>query len=147
MAVLEQAVDVYTMEFERFMTFIRYNVAGALEAGKNDDYKEISVPAGKTYEVLLPVDSVNSYIAWDFSLVQGTINMDIGFSLEFVSPTGDKTLMLPYRRYESDQGNFCTLMAGSYKLIWDNTYSTFFRKVLRYKVDCIPPVTEPVQSD
>ncbi|XP_006599750.1 uncharacterized protein LOC114390637 isoform X2 [Glycine soja] len=156
--VLEQAVDVYTMELERFLTFISEvfanapffisaEVAGALEARKNDDYKEINVPAGKTYEVLLSVDAVNSYIAWDFSLVQGKINMDIGFSLEFVSPTGEKTLMLPYGRYESDQGNFCTLMAGSYKLIWDNTYSTFFKKVLRYKIDCIPPVTESVQSD
>uniref|UniRef100_I1MQR2 GOLD domain-containing protein n=1 Tax=Glycine max TaxID=3847 RepID=I1MQR2_SOYBN len=115
--VLEQAVDVYTMELERFLTFISEvfanapffisaEVAGALEARKNDDYKEINVPAGKTYE-----------------------------------------LMLPYGRYESDQGNFCTLMAGSYKLIWDNTYSTFFKKVLRYKIDCIPPVTESVQSD
>ncbi|XP_028808511.1 uncharacterized protein LOC114763081 [Neltuma alba] len=155
--VLEQAVDVYTAEFERFIRFlsevfsnapffISAEVAGALE-GKNDDYKEISVPAGKSYEVLLTVDSVNSYIAWDFSLVQGKINMDIGFSLEFISPSGEKTLMLPYRRYDSDQGNFCTLEAGSYKLIWDNTYSTFFKKVLRYKVDCIPPVAETVQSD
>ncbi|KAG4939923.1 hypothetical protein JHK86_046064 [Glycine max] len=94
--VLEQAVDVYTMELERFLTFISEvfanapffisaEVAGALEARKNDDYKEINVPAGKTYE-------------------------DIGFSLEFVSPTGEKT-------------------------------------VLRYKIDCIPPVTESVQSD
>ncbi|KAK7386093.1 hypothetical protein VNO78_26036 [Psophocarpus tetragonolobus] len=157
-AILEQAVDVYTMELKRFLTFISEvfanapffisaEVAGALEARKNDDYKEINVPAGKTYEVLLSVDAVNSYIAWEFSLVQGKINMDIGFSLEFVSPTGEKTLMLPYRRYESDQGNFCTLMTGSYKLIWDNTYSTFFKKVIRYKIDCIPPVTESVQSD
>ncbi|XP_029128244.1 uncharacterized protein LOC109804119 isoform X2 [Cajanus cajan] len=144
--ILEQAVDIYTMELKRFLTFISEvfanapffisaEVAGALEASKNDDYKEIGVPAGKTYEVLLTVDSVNSYIAWDFSLVQGKINMDIGFSLEFVSSTGEKT------------GNFCTLMAGSYKLIWDNTYSTFFKKVLRYKIDCIPPVTESVQSN
>lgn len=69
-------------------------------------------------QVLLSVDSVNSYIAWDFSLVQGKINMvlqccytffsechdiylgcselpfvycqDIGFSLEFESPNGEK---------------------------------------------------------
>ncbi|WJX91496.1 hypothetical protein P8452_73265 [Trifolium repens] len=157
LAVLEQAVDVYTMEFERFISFISgvfanspffipADVAGAMEVRKHDDYKEISVPAGKTFEVILSVDSVNSYIAWDFSLVQGKINMDIGFSLEFASPTGEKILMLPYRRYEFDQGNFCTLMAGSYKLIWDNTHSTFFRKVLRYKVDCIPPVAEPAQD-
>ncbi|XP_044498347.1 uncharacterized protein LOC123220296 isoform X1 [Mangifera indica] len=156
-AVLEQAVDIYTSEFERFTKFIgevfanspffiSAEVAGALEAGKNDDYKEITVQAGKNYEVSLTVDSVNSYIAWDFSLVQGKINMDIGFSLEYTNPSGEKTLILPYRRYESDQGNFCTIMVGNYKLIWDNSYSTFFKKVLRYKVDCIPPVVEPAQS-
>uniref|UniRef100_A0A8R7JXE1 GOLD domain-containing protein n=1 Tax=Triticum urartu TaxID=4572 RepID=A0A8R7JXE1_TRIUA len=39
-------------------------------------------------------------------------------------------LILPYRRYEADQGNFCTVFAGSYKLVWDNSYSTFFKKVL-----------------
>ncbi|GAU51705.1 hypothetical protein TSUD_391440 [Trifolium subterraneum] len=144
-ATLED-LDAYSGVFANSPFFIPADVAGAMEVRKNDDYKEISVPAGKTFEVILSVDSVNSYIAWDFSLVQGKINMDIGFSLEFASPTGEKILMLPYRRYESDQGNFCTLMAGSYKLIWDNTHSTFFRKVLRYKVDCIPPVAEPAQD-
>ncbi|KAF3448944.1 hypothetical protein FNV43_RR09662 [Rhamnella rubrinervis] len=63
-AVLEQAVDVYTTEFERFVRFISEvfanspffisaEVAGGIEARKNDDYKEISVAAGKTYEVCL----------------------------------------------------------------------------------------------
>ncbi|KAJ0027430.1 hypothetical protein Pint_35166 [Pistacia integerrima] len=186
-AVLEQAVDVYTSEFERFIKFIgevfanspffiSAEVAGGLETGKNDEYKETTVPAGKNYEVSFMVDSVNSYIAWDFSLVQGKINMDIGFSLEYTNPSGEKTLrffhpdccfetfcsflfiflipvlsllmliasflfhwvwivipqlILPYRRYESDQGNFCTVMVGNYKLIWDNSYSTFFKKVSR----------------
>ncbi|GAV77498.1 hypothetical protein CFOL_v3_20969 [Cephalotus follicularis] len=152
-AVLKQAVDVYTSEFERFIKFISEvfanspffisaEVAGAVESRKNDDYKEISVPAGKIYEVMLTVESINSYIAWDFSLIQGKLSMDIGFSVEYISPSGDKTLILPYRRYESDQGNFCTVMAGNYKLIWDNSYSAFFKKAMRYKVDCIPPVVE-----
>ncbi|XP_041024035.1 uncharacterized protein LOC121264800 isoform X2 [Juglans microcarpa x Juglans regia] len=156
-AFLEQAIDVYTTEFERFIKFmggvfanspflISAEVAGALDARKSDEYKEISVPAGKTYEVSLTVDSINSYIAWDFSLVQGKMNMDIGFTVEFTNSSGEKTLILPSRRYESDQGNFCACMVGNYKLIWDNSYSTFFKKVLRYKVDCIPPVAEPVQS-
>uniref|UniRef100_A0A2N9F665 GOLD domain-containing protein n=1 Tax=Fagus sylvatica TaxID=28930 RepID=A0A2N9F665_FAGSY len=96
--------------------------------------------------VSFTVESVNSYIAWDFSLVQGKMNMDVGFSVEFTNSSGEKTLILPHRRYESDQGNFCTCMVGNYKLIWDNSYSTFFKKVLRYKVDCIPPVVEPLQS-
>ncbi|KAG5582099.1 hypothetical protein H5410_052726 [Solanum commersonii] len=140
--VLEEAVDIYTSEFQRFITFIRdvfanspffitAEEAGTLEARKGDEYKEVSVPAGKTHEVSLTVDAINSYIAWDFSLVQGRVDMDIGFSMEYTDPSGQKT------------GNFCTCLSGNYKLIWDNSYSTFFKKVLRYKVDCIPPVVEP----
>ncbi|GAY32384.1 hypothetical protein CUMW_002120 [Citrus unshiu] len=127
-AILEQAVDVYTSEFESFIKFISgvfanspffisAEAAGALETRKNDEYKEITIPAGKNFEVSFSVDSVNSYIAWDFSVVQGKIST----------------------------GNFCTVLVGNYKLLWDNTYSTFFKKVLRYRVDCIPPVVEPMQ--
>ncbi|XP_058075212.1 uncharacterized protein LOC131223736 isoform X2 [Magnolia sinica] len=82
---------------------ISAEVAGAAETRKNDDYKETIIPAGKTYEVSLSVESVNSYIAWDFSLVQGTISMDIGFTVEYISSSGETRLILPYRRYESDQ--------------------------------------------
>ncbi|AQK84841.1 hypothetical protein ZEAMMB73_Zm00001d037808 [Zea mays] len=98
--------------------------------------------------VILSVEAVNSYIAWDFSLQQGALNMvlDIGFHVEYISPSGEKTLILPYRRYEADQGNFCTVSSGSYKLVWDNSYSSFFKKVLRYKVDAVPPVVEPALS-
>lgn len=153
-ATLEEAVNLYTSEFERFLKFISEvfanspffisaEEAGAIEARKYDEYKEISLPAGKTHEVSLTVELINSYIAWDFSLTPGKTSMDIGFSVEYTNPLGEKTMILPYRRYESDQGNFCTCMAGNYKLVWDNSYSTFFKKVLRYKVDCIPPVVEP----
>ncbi|XP_047254123.1 uncharacterized protein LOC107845280 isoform X7 [Capsicum annuum] len=160
--VLEEAVDVYTSEFQRFIKFIREvfanspffitaEEAGALEASfllvskcrKSDEHKEVSVPAGKTHEVSLTVDAINSYIAWDFSLVQGRVDMDIGFSMEYINPSGQRTQILPYRRYGANQGNFCTCLSGNYKLIWDNSYSTFFKKVLRFKVDCIPPVVEP----
>ncbi|WRX21588.1 hypothetical protein QQP08_014076 [Theobroma cacao] len=141
-SVLEEAVDVYTSEFERFINFISEVFANSpffisaedasmFETRKSDEYNEITVPAGKSYEVSLAVESINSYIAWDFSLVQGKMNM----------------LILPYRRYESDQGNFSTCMAGNYKLIWDNSYSTFFKKALRYKVDCIPPVLDSAESN
>ncbi|KAJ9543021.1 hypothetical protein OSB04_022728 [Centaurea solstitialis] len=161
-SILEEAIDVYTSELERFLKFIGLKYlgsvckfsflcyseeAGAIEANKNDDYRESSVPAGKSYEVSLEVESVNSYIAWDFSVVQGKLSTDIGFSIEYTNALGQKTLMLPYRRYEYDQGNLCTLMTGNYKLIWDNSFSTFFRKALRYKVDYIPPVVEPAASD
>ncbi|XP_062019064.1 uncharacterized protein LOC133735687 [Rosa rugosa] len=66
---------------------ISAEVAGALDGGNNDDYKETTVPAGKTHEVSLSVDSINSYIAWDFSLVQGKINL-VSF-LNFISLLGE----------------------------------------------------------
>lgn len=155
-AVLQQAVDIYAEQFLKFTEFIgevfvnapffiSAEDAGAADVRKSDEYKDIIVPAGKTHEVILNVEAVNSYIAWDFSLQQGALNMalDIGFHVEYISPSGEKTLILPYRRYEGDQGNFCTVSAGSYKLVWDNSYSSFFKKSLRYKVDAVPPVVEP----
>ncbi|KAF6988771.1 hypothetical protein CFC21_006231 [Triticum aestivum] len=151
-AVLQQAVVIYTEEFGKFTTFIgevfvnapffiSAEDAGA-DSRKNDEYRETIIPAGKTHEVILSVEAVNSYIAWDFSLQQGALStlLDIGFHVEYISPSREKTLILPYRRYEADQGNFCTVFAGSYKLVWDNSYSTFFKKTLRYKVDAVPPV-------
>ncbi|KAI7754482.1 hypothetical protein M8C21_010436, partial [Ambrosia artemisiifolia] len=156
-SVLEEAVQVYVSELERFLNFIgevfanspffvTAEEAGALEGNKNNGYSETTVGAGKTHEVSLTVETVNSYIAWDFSILQGKISTDIGFSVEHTDSSGHKTPILPYRRYESDQGNFCTVMAGNYRLVWDNSYSAFFKKALRYKVDCIPPVVEPVPS-
>ncbi|GFP87383.1 hypothetical protein PHJA_000882000 [Phtheirospermum japonicum] len=133
-SILEEATDVYTSEFERFINFIG-------EVFANSPFFISAEDAGKV-EVSLTVESVNSYIAWDFSLAQGKMSVDIGFSVECTDPSGKKTLILPYRRYEADQGNFCTCVSGNYKLIWDNSYSSFFKKVLRYKVDCIPPVAE-----
>ncbi|OQU77727.1 uncharacterized protein LOC8066757 isoform X3 [Sorghum bicolor] len=139
--VLQQAVVIYTKEFLKFTVFIgevfvnapffiSAEDAGAMDAStKSDEYKEIIIPAGKTHEVILSVEAVNSYIAWDFSLQQGALNMVL--------------LILPHRRYEADQGNFCTVSSGSYKLVWDNSYSSFFKKILRYKVDAVPPVVEP----
>uniref|UniRef100_A0A804PYU1 GOLD domain-containing protein n=1 Tax=Zea mays TaxID=4577 RepID=A0A804PYU1_MAIZE len=140
-AVLQQAVVIYTKEFLKFTEFIgevfvnapffiSAEDAGAVDARKSDEYKETIIPAGKTHEVILSVEAVNSYIAWDFSLQQGALNMDIGFHVEYISPSGEKTLILPYRRYEADQGNFCTVSSGSYKLVWDNSYSSFFKKVI-----------------
>jgi len=155
MTILEHAINVYTLELERFLNFIgdvfanspfliSADEAGALESSESKDYKETIIPAGKKHEVSLTIDTVNSYIAWDFSLTQGK-NMDIGFTLEHVSASGQVSMILPYQRYESDQGNFSTIVTGCYKLTWDNSYSKFYKKNLRYKVDAIPPVAEIVE--
>ncbi|XP_057865441.1 uncharacterized protein LOC131073093 isoform X2 [Cryptomeria japonica] len=155
LSLLEQSIKVYSSEFKRFLTFIG-NVfenspflisaeeAGAIEPNRYDDFKETTIPAGKAHEVLLALDTVNSYIAWDFKLTSGK---DVGFCVELIGQSGQSTAMFPYKRCESDQGNFCTPKAGTYRLVWDNSYSTFYKKVLKYKVDAFPPVIETTQLD
>jgi hypothetical protein len=72
------------------------------------------------------VECEGSLVAWDFRLTAGK---DVGFSVEFEDSSSTKRPMLPYHRYEAHQGNFCSPSIGTYKLIWDNTYSNFYRKV------------------
>jgi hypothetical protein len=130
--------------FENSPFLIPSEEAGAAELNQSEDFKETVIPAGKTHEVRLTVDSVNSYIAWDFKLTSGK---DVGFCLELISQSGESCPIIPYQRHESNQGNFCTPIAGIYKLVWDNSYSTFYKKSLRYKVDSIPPVIDATQLD
>ena len=54
----------------------------------------------------------------------------------------------------STQGNFCTISAGSYKLVWDNSYSSFFKKVCHkwcpaytIAVNAMLKVSFPVEHD
>ncbi|XP_002980642.2 uncharacterized protein LOC9656263 [Selaginella moellendorffii] len=149
--LLEESVKLYSSELKRFLTFLREVfehspfLISAEEAGTNggktmvNDFKETVISTGKTHEVLLPVDSEGSYVAWEFKLTSGK---DVGFSVEYISSNGAKMQMLPYQRYDSHQGNFYSPGVGSYKLVWDNSYSTFYRKTVRYKVDAIPPVAD-----
>lgn len=151
LALVESAVKSYVAEFSHFLTFLG-NVfenspflISAEEAGYTDgikqvdDFKEAVIAAGKTHEMILTVDCAGSLVAWDFRLTSGK---DVGFMVEYIDGEGTKVAMLPYQRYESNQGNFYSPSVGSYKLVWDNTYSTFMKKWLRYKVDAIPPVIE-----
>lgn len=155
LSLLEQSIQVYCSEFKRFLIFIgevfknspfliSAEEAGARDPNRCDDFKETTIPAGKTHEVLLALDTVNSYIAWDFKLTSGK---DVGFCVELIGQSGQNIAMFPYKRCESDQGNFCTPKAGTYRIVWDNSYSTFYKKVLRYKVDAFPPVVETTQLD
>jgi hypothetical protein len=145
--LLEKSVSVYSSEFKRFLSFLGEVfenspfLISAEDAGiaNKDDFKEAIIAAGKTHEVLVTVECEGSLVAWDFRLTAGK---DVGFSVEFEDSSSTKRPMLPYHRYEAHQGNFCSPSIGTYKLIWDNTYSNFYRKIVRYKVDSIPPVLE-----
>lgn len=155
-SLLERSVKAYALEFKHYLKFLgdvfsKSPFLISAEEARNaegfqqvDDFQEIIIATGKTFELSLTVDCEGSLVAWDFQLTSGK---DIGFSVEYVDESGTKVPMLPYQRYESNQGNFYSPFVGSYKIIWDNTYSMFYRKSLRYKVDAIPPVVEAVPTE
>ncbi|KAL8122512.1 hypothetical protein AgCh_019014 [Apium graveolens] len=73
-SILEEAVGIYTSELERFLKFIGVvftnspffitaEEAGAIEAGKIDDCKEIIIPSGKTFEVCFCIKLIWPHIA------------------------------------------------------------------------------------
>lgn len=154
--VLEQSLKAYIYDFTRYLDFIQEvfknspffitpEEAGlAPDNAAAADFKEAIVAAGKTYEVILPVKYEGALVAWDFRLTSGK---DIGFSVEFVDSKQGSRHMIPYQKHESHQGSFQSPCVGNYKLIWDNSYSNFYRKYLRYKVDEIPPVLEEAAGE
>ncbi|CAK9195303.1 unnamed protein product [Sphagnum troendelagicum] len=146
--LMEKSVNVYSSELKRFLSFMRevfenspflISAEDAGIANNTNDFLEAIIVAGRTHEVPVVVECEGSLVAWDFRLTAGK---DVGFSVEFEDSSSTKRPMLPYHRYEAHQGNFCSPSIGTYKLIWDNTYSNFYRKIVRYKVDSIPPVLE-----
>ncbi|KAL3681853.1 hypothetical protein R1sor_024809 [Riccia sorocarpa] len=161
LALLEKSVDAYVAEFRHYLKFmggvfenspflITAEEAG-ITAEKSEDYEEIAIAPGKTHEVIQKVESEGSILAWDFRLSYGK---DVGFQVDFIHENGSRVPMLPYKRYDANQpnlGDFPSPFVGQYKLVWDNSYSTFSRKVVRHKLDVIPPVgsqpTDGLTSD
>ncbi|KAL2620041.1 hypothetical protein R1flu_000246 [Riccia fluitans] len=156
LGLLDKTVDAYVTEFRHFLKFIQEVfehspfLITAEEAGlterKLEDFEEIPIPAGKMHEVLVKVECEGAILAWDFRLTSGK---DVGFHVEFIHESGSKVPMVPYKRYEANQpnqGDFPSPFVGQYKLIWDNSYSTFYRKVVRHKLDVIPPVGKRDQA-
>eukprot|EP00850_Spirogloea_muscicola_P024099 SM000441S16123 [mRNA] locus=s441:16177:19803:- [translate_table: standard] len=141
--ILEEGVTLYCAEFTRFTTTLRTIFENspflipADDAAAVDDFKETTILNGLKHEVLLTVECEGCMVAWDFKLTYGK---DVGFSVEFEDAQGNKMGMLPYQRLEFHQGNFYAPGVGSYRLVWDNSYSYINKKTVRYKVDAIPPV-------
>ncbi|BBN15557.1 hypothetical protein MPTK1_6g20520 [Marchantia polymorpha subsp. ruderalis] len=150
LAQLEKSVDAYVTDFKHYLKFMGEVfenspfLISAEEAGlteeKFDDFEETPIPPGKFHEVAVKVECEGSIVAWDFRLTSGK---DVGFHVDFINESGSKVPMVPYKRYEANQpnqGDFPSPFVGHYKLVWDNSYSTFYRKIVRHKLDVIPPV-------
>ncbi|CAL8125545.1 unnamed protein product [Orchesella dallaii] len=101
-----------------------------------DGFLAVTVGAGQTFKLLQEIDVESSQISWTFK----TDSHDIGFSI-----TSDESNeeIVPYSRVNSHEephvGAIRCAKPGNYTLVFDNTFSRFRSKVLRYKV-----VVEPV---
>eukprot|EP00243_Klebsormidium_subtile_P001512 TRINITY_DN12686_c0_g1_i1.p1 TRINITY_DN12686_c0_g1~~TRINITY_DN12686_c0_g1_i1.p1 ORF type:complete len:448 (-),score=130.43 TRINITY_DN12686_c0_g1_i1:330-1673(-) len=156
-AVLQEATSLYISETKRFLSFIgnvfdkspfliEASEALALEPQKDvkDEFQERTIARGESFEVTLATEGEGTMIAWDFS-VDG--RRDVGFSVDYADQKKVKMPMLPYTRYESHQGHFFSLGAGSYTLKWDNSYSMIYSKVVKYKTEVVPPAESIAAAD
>ncbi|KAL6557045.1 hypothetical protein OROHE_006921 [Orobanche hederae] len=93
--------------------FITAEDAGTFAPRKNDDYKEISVSAGETYECIFD-SGISEFI----------------YCLGFLTSPGKNV-----------SGHW--IQCRVHRKIWEKNSD---QDILRYKVDCIPPVVEPVPA-
>ncbi|GBG58880.1 hypothetical protein CBR_g279 [Chara braunii] len=148
--LLTASATIYSAELKRFLHFIGevfdkspflISAEEAIEvqgAAPVEEFKTVVIARGDNFKVDLVVEAEGSMVAWEFRTDAGK---DLGFTVEFVDMvSGMKMPILPYQRYEAHQGHFYTTGSGSYRLVWDNSYSTFYGKSLRYKADAVPPM-------
>lgn len=148
--LVDDSLRVYATELVKFVDKIQETFENApflisadeamTEEGKSkaaEDFKEEIITFGASLTVPVTVEVEGTVIAWDFKLTSGK---DVGFSVEYLPESGQKTGVYPYTKVEAHQGSFNAPGVGSYNLVFDNTYSYITRKVVRYKVGAIPPI-------
>eukprot|EP01111_Echinosteliopsis_oligospora_P019627 TRINITY_DN9581_c0_g1_i1.p1 TRINITY_DN9581_c0_g1~~TRINITY_DN9581_c0_g1_i1.p1 ORF type:complete len:406 (-),score=105.25 TRINITY_DN9581_c0_g1_i1:99-1316(-) len=122
----------------------RTNTSTNLEDKNQGRVEEVVLDTGKDgrYEVKVVVEEQGT-VYWEFT----AISNDVGFSARLLSPEETKEnvrkdekklketdFMVPYTRSEGKAGSFIAPSAGTYLLLWDNTYSLFAKKKIYHRV-------------
>jgi len=105
--------------------------------GSNDP-KKFEVFAGKKHEEEIVVEIPGTKIGWEFS----TDNYDI----EFLILSDKHGEILPKERFDSQNepvvGQIDVTEIGTYKLVWDNSFSMFRKKNVTALITLTPPLIE-----
>jgi len=91
-----------------------------------DDRLEMTINAAQNFDFSIEAEA-GSQIMYEFTLQ----SKDIGFSVVREVKDGTPEEIVPYQKFTADKSikNFVTVKtAGTYKLVWDNSYSYFNKK-------------------
>jgi phosphatidylinositol/phosphatidylcholine transfer protein len=98
---------------------------------------ELPVTAKSVETIKFPIKSEGAHVSWEFR----TVSRDIGFRADFISANGDTVSVEPDTRPQSHKinvrGSYAAPSAGTLQLTFDNTFSRWTGKTVKYKVDIV----------
>lgn len=118
-----------------------YIISLSKKAVHDEDIKTVMVANKANYVMELHVDQPGSTLSWEFQTEQH----DVGFGIEFKhTETDRKSTLLQVERYNyqtyPNSGTIDCEKAGTYALVFDNTFSWYRSKKVHFKVELIDAV-------
>uniref|UniRef100_A0A146LVK3 SEC14-like protein 4 n=1 Tax=Lygus hesperus TaxID=30085 RepID=A0A146LVK3_LYGHE len=118
-----------------------------VESDRKDEYKFTTVKKGDKLCLDFDVDTPGSFLRWGFL----TDGHDIKFGIVKKDKTGKEITEIPVHRVMSDQneeeGFLPCETTGTYRVIFDNTYSYLRSKKLHYLIEVTPPLAPSASTD
>jgi hypothetical protein len=116
------------------------NVVGHLKIESFDPpLQELPIAAGEKKSVKLPVRRSGANVSWFFR----TASKDIRFAASFkpAHPDAAEMVLVHPQRFDADQarveGSYECKQEGEVHFVWDNSYSYFTGKVVRFHIEAL----------
>jgi len=102
-----------------------------------------NVNAGSNFEKSVKVEKVDTVLNYRFKVAE----YNIGFSIA-LEENGKRKELVAYNKFESEtvQGEFTVPVPGTYVFLWDNSFSMWRKKVVKYEVEVLEPNTSEQQQ-
>jgi hypothetical protein len=106
---------------------------------KPEEELTVNVKAGEKHFVEIEAKEDNTTVYWNFIATPS----DIGFSVSRSMSKGQVDIC-GYFKYDGDKlhENHIIVPKGKYTLVWDNTYSMFRGKTVKYRVEVVNGAAE-----
>jgi hypothetical protein len=111
--------------------------AGGVFGDLPDTCPVANVNAGANFEKSVKVEKPDSVLSYRFKVAE----YNIGFSIALEEENGKRKELVAYNKFESEpvQGEFTAPVPGTYVFIWDNSFSMWRKKVVKYEVEVLEP--------
>lgn len=103
------------------------------------------IPAGERFSHVVDIDEPGSILVWGFATEAGDITYAV-----YRSGDGEEVEVKREERVQADTtpvlGNLLVTEPGFVRFIWDNSYSWFREKHLRYRITVLRPLASSIDS-